>query len=61
LAYIPEGSIPVKTNDYQIQKQLNLKSFTTKTFEYLFYFPSEGEFKLNSANVTKNDEVIAKS
>jgi len=59
LVEVPEGSIPVNSIDYTKSHTLVLESFTTKTIEYFFYFPTVGNFGIYPANVSRLGTVVA--
>ena len=61
LINIPEGTIPIKPEDYKSIYNINIKSYKSKIFENLFYFPKEGIFKQYPASISINDLVVAKS
>jgi hypothetical protein len=51
---IPQGSIPVKSLDYLKSTVMTLQPLSTKVNEFLFYFPSPGEYSCYPAAVTKD-------
>ena len=61
LMQIPEGSIPVDSDEYKIIETANISSYKSEIFEQSFYFPQEGMFKQYPASASINDLVIAKS
>jgi hypothetical protein len=61
LMQIPEGSIPVDSEEYKIIETANIKSYKSNVFEQKFYFPKEGNFKQYPPSASINDLVIAKS
>lgn len=56
---MPEGSIPVETVDYTRNHNITLDPYTTTTIEYYFYFPKEGKFSVQPANVSRSGRVVA--
>jgi len=58
LCEIPEGSLPVKS-EYTRSHPIFLNSYTTKSIDYYFYFPAEGNFKVYPANVSRQGIVLA--
>ena len=58
---IPEGSIPVESDEYKIIETTDISSFKSKIFTQKFYFPKEGIFKQYPAIASINDLVIAKA
>ena len=58
---IPEGSIPVESEEYKVIETANINSYQSIVFEQKFYFPEEGSFKQYPASASINDLVIAKS
>ena len=60
LMQIPEGSIPVDSDEYKIIETANISSYKSEIFEQKFYFPQEGMFKQYPASASINDLVIAK-
>jgi hypothetical protein len=59
LVEIPEGSIPVNTPEYTKSHTITLDPYTTRTFEYYFYFPLPGEFTVYPANVGRSGTIVA--
>ena len=60
LMQIPEGSIPVNSDEYKIIETATISSYQSKIFQQSFYFPEEGIFKQYPASASINDLVIAK-
>ena len=60
LMQIPEGAIPVDSDEYKIIETANIRSYKSEKFEQKFYFPQEGVFKQYPASASINDLVIAK-
>lgn len=58
LLQIPNGAIPVKSGFYSKSVPVTLEPFTTRKFEYHFYFPEAGQFSHYPAQVAKNEEFI---
>ena len=61
LMQVPEGSIPVDSDEYKLIETVNLNSYQSHIIEQSFYFPQEGIFKQYPASASINDLVIAKS
>ena len=61
LIQIPEGSIPISSEEYKVIETANIDSYKTEIFTQKFYFPQEGTFKQYPASASINDLVIAKS
>ena len=61
LIQIPEGSLPIKSDEYKIIETSNINSYKSVIFEQKFYFPEEGIFKQYPASASINNLVIAKS
>ena len=61
LMQIPEGSIPVDSEEYKIIETANINSYQSRVFNQKFYFPEEGNFKQYPPSASINDLVIAKS
>jgi len=61
LMQIPEGSIPVDSEEYKIIETANISNYKSIVFEQKFYFPEEGTFKQYPSSASINDLVIAKS
>ena len=59
LIQIPEGSIACSGSQSTRTIQLDLAAFSTKTFEYAFYFPAAGEFKHYPAHVSAKEKALA--
>lgn len=56
---VPEGAIPVNTIDYTKSYTVSLDPYTTRTFEYFFYFPAQGSYGVYPANVARSGTVVA--
>lgn len=58
LLQIPQGALPVLGSKTTDSRRLQLEPYSTKTFEYYFYFPIPGEapFTHYPAHVSKNDK-----
>ena len=50
LMQIPEGTIPVNSNEYKIIETAIIGIYKTEIFQQEFYFPYEGIFKQYPAN-----------
>ena len=61
LLQIPEGSIPVDSEEYKVIETASINSYQSHILEQKFYFPEEGNFKQYPASASINDLVIAKS
>ena len=61
LMQIPEGSIPVDSDEYKIIETAEINSYISVFYEQKFYFPEEGNFKQYPPSASINDLVIAKS
>ena len=59
LVQIPRGSVATSNSQQTRSLQLQLNAFSTKTFEYFFYFPTAGEFAHYPAHVSRDDQVLA--
>ncbi|MEM9411058.1 MAG: hypothetical protein AAGA30_08090, partial [Planctomycetota bacterium] len=59
LTQVPEGAVP--TSDSQITRsvKLQLDAFSTKTFDYFFYFPTAGKFSHYPAHASRDEQVLA--
>ena len=55
---IPEGSIPVKSNDYIKSVSIQLDSFHSQNLKYSFYFPKSGKFGMSPASVSQEGLVV---
>ncbi|KAL4493494.1 hypothetical protein ABPG72_007502 [Tetrahymena utriculariae] len=58
LTEVPEGSVPVHTIEYTKSYTQKLDSYSTKIFEFYFYFPAVGDYSIYPANVSKNGQVL---
>lgn len=58
---IPEGSIPLGSNETTQVTSQNIGSYQTLSFQRVFYFPQSGSFNLYPANASKNRQVISKA
>ena len=61
LMQIPEGSLPVDSEEYKVIETADIYSYKSVVFEQKFYFPQEGTFKQYPASASINDLVIAKA
>mgnify|MGYP000252278165 FL=1 len=61
IAEIPQGSLPVKSQDFLKSTVMVVNQLTTKTHEFQFYFPTPGSFTCYPAAVTKNGCLVASS
>ena len=61
LLQIPEGSIPIDSEEYKVIETASINSYQSYILEQKFYFPEEGNFKQYPASASINDLVIAKS
>ena len=61
LIQIPEGSIPVDSEEYKVIETANMNSYQSLVYNQKFYFPEEGTFNQYPASASINDLVIAKS
>lgn len=59
LIQIPRGAVACSGSQETQTKQLNLAAFSTQTFEYSFYFPTEGNFGHYPAHVSSKEKVLA--
>jgi hypothetical protein len=61
LIQIPEGSLPVESDEYKIIETANINSYKSLILTQKFYFPKEGTYKQYPASASINDLVISKS
>ena len=59
LSEIPQGSIPIKSQDYLRSNIIKLRPLTTEISEFLFYFPSPGEYTCYPAAITKDGCLVS--
>ncbi len=59
LIQIPQGAVACSGSQDTKTIQLNLEAFSTKTFEYSFYFPTAGQFSHYPAHVSAEEKVLA--
>ncbi len=59
LIQIPQGSVACTGSQSTETIQLDLQAFSTKTFEYFFYFPTAGQFSHYPAHVSAEEKVLA--
>lgn len=59
LVQIPTGSVACNGSQETKTTLLNLGPFTTQTFEYSFYFPTDGKYSHYPAHVSSDEEVLA--
>ncbi|MFK7819471.1 MAG: hypothetical protein AB8G99_12185, partial [Planctomycetaceae bacterium] len=61
LVQIPQGALPVAGAKYTESKTLQLDPYATKTIEYLFYFPTPGQFAHYPIHVARDGEMVAEA
>ena len=61
LMFLPEGSIPILSEEYNIIENCHVNKFKSVLFTQYFYFPKEGEFKEYPPSASIDDYVISKS
>jgi hypothetical protein len=59
LLQIPNGAIPVVKGFYTKSLNFQLEPFSTKTYEYYFYFPHSGTFAHYPVHVSEEETMIA--
>ena len=59
LIQIPLGSVPCAGAQETRTIQMDLAAFSTKTFDYAFYFPTAGDFEHYPAHVSADEKVLA--
>ncbi len=59
LIQVPEGSVACSGSQDTKTIQLDLTAFSTKTFDYSFYFPTAGQFSHYPAHVSADEKVLA--
>ncbi|MFT7633421.1 MAG: hypothetical protein ACI87E_004477 [Mariniblastus sp.] len=59
LIQIPLGAVACSGSQETRTIQMDLAAFSTKTFEYAFYFPTAGDFEHYSAHVSAEEKVMA--
>lgn len=59
LVQIPQGAVFASGSRETRTIQMDLEAFSTKTFEYYFYFPTAGEFTHYPAHVSADEKVLA--
>ena len=59
LIQIPRGSVSCSGSQETRTIQMDLNAFSTKTFEYYFYFPTAGDFQHYPAHVSAKQQVLA--
>lgn len=58
LMQIPNGAIPVQSGFYTKSIPISLDPFSTRKFEYHFYFPQAGKFKHYPVQVSENEAFV---
>ena len=61
LMQIPEGALPITSDEYTVIENVNLKKFQSQIFTQIFYFPQEGKFIQYPSSASINDFVVSKS
>ena len=59
LLQIPEGALPVLNGFYTRSFHWVLEPYSTRTFDYHFYFPKAGDFPHYPVHVAKNEKLVA--
>ena len=59
--FLPEGSIPILSEEYNIIENCYVNKFKSVLFTQYFYFPKEGEFKEYPPSASIDDHIISKS
>jgi hypothetical protein len=59
LLQIPEGAVPLQTAFVTKSIPVTLEPFSTRTFDYFFYFPETGEFRHYPVHVAKEERHAA--
>ncbi len=59
LVQIPKGSVAASGSQETRTIQMQLDAFSTKTFDYYFYFPTAGNFGHYPAHVSSDEKVLA--
>ena len=57
-AEVPQGAIPVKSDNYFHSKPFSLSKYGNFTFEYSFYFPYEGQFSVFPPTLLSNGDLL---
>ena len=58
LLQIPHGALPVLNGFYTKSIALSMEPYSTRTFEYYFYFPFPGEFPHFPVHVAQNEILV---
>ncbi len=58
LLQIPHGALPVFNGFYTKSIALSIEPYSTRTFEYYFYFPFPGEFPHFPVHVAENETLV---
>ena len=58
LLQVPKGSLPVSGGLYTRDLLIDLGPYSTKTADYFFYFPLEGQFPHYPVQVAKNETLV---
>jgi len=59
LLQVPRGALPVINGFYTRSVHIDLQPYSTRTFDYYFYFPAAGEQPHYPVHVAKNEKLIA--
>jgi len=59
LQQIPRGAIPVNNGFFTDSKPVQMDPYSTRTFEYYFYFPVPGAFGHYPVHVARNGQMVA--
>lgn len=59
LTEIPNGAIPIHSNEYTKSHTRYIEHYHTELIEYFFYFPQVGSFRMYPANVSRNESILS--
>ncbi|MBF0543156.1 MAG: hypothetical protein HQM08_01920 [Candidatus Riflebacteria bacterium] len=59
LMQIPSGALPISNGFFTKSEHLQIEPYSTKLFEYYFYFPLSGAFDLYPVQVSENGKILA--
>jgi hypothetical protein len=59
LLQVPVGALPVLNGKMTRSVHMNLGAYNTRSLEYYFYFPIDGQYAHYPVHVAKNEQVVA--
>jgi len=58
LCQIPKGALPLSSCKYQQSKQIKIQEFRTEKYEFIFYFPEQGQVSHFPSNLSEQGDKV---